>query len=182
MSGPITAAPLLPVKPVAQRRFGRFVISRASSPCSPTAAASRSARELTWPAPVAREDLEPLAVTVNALPGHARDAQVGQNRVAAPLLALFHGGQVHLDRGQPGDLQRVADRVGVVRPGAGVQQQRVGRLAACAGTRRTRPRGWSGRRSPSGPGRARSARSPPPAQQALSPGSARAGGDPADRG
>ena len=48
--------------------------------------------------------------------------------------------------GSAGDLERVADRPRVVRPRAGVQQDRVGLArAARAGARRTRPRGWSGR-------------------------------------
>ena len=46
----------------------------------------------------------------------------------APLLALVDVGEVDLDRGQPGDLERVADRLAVVGPGAGVEQRRVGDL------------------------------------------------------
>ena len=47
-----------------------------------------------------------------------------------PLLARVDVGQVHLDRRQPGDLERVADRPRVVRPGAGVEQQPVGVVGA----------------------------------------------------
>ena len=39
---------------------------------------------------------------------------------------LLHVGQVDLERGQAGDLQRVADRPRVVGPRAGVQEDRVG--------------------------------------------------------
>ena len=34
---------------------------------------------------------------------------------------------MHLDRRQPGQLERIADRVGVVRPGAGVEHDPVGK-------------------------------------------------------
>src|SRR3954471_13428379 len=44
----------------------------------------------------------------------------------AELLAGVDIGEVHLDRGQPGDLQRVADRPRVVRPRAGVEHDPVG--------------------------------------------------------
>ena len=43
-----------------------------------------------------------------------------------PLLARLDVGQVDLDGRQPGDLDRVAQRPRVVRPGAGVEQQPVG--------------------------------------------------------
>src|SRR3954449_12564703 len=44
----------------------------------------------------------------------------------AELLAGVDIGEVHLDRGQPGDLQRVADRPRVVRPRPRVEHDPVG--------------------------------------------------------
>ena len=48
--------------------------------------------------------------------------------MAAPLLALLDVREVDLDRRQPGDLERVADRPRVVGPGAGVEHGAVGDL------------------------------------------------------
>ena len=45
---------------------------------------------------------------------------------APPLLAGVDVGEVDLDRRQAGQLERVADRVGVVGPGAGVEDDPVG--------------------------------------------------------
>ena len=75
------------------------------------------------------QDLERLAVAVDALALHGAGAQVADHGHAAPLLALVDGRQVHLDRRQAGDLERVADRPRVVRPRARVQQDAVLRLA-----------------------------------------------------
>ena len=71
-----------------------------------------------------REQLERLAVAVRR-PCPARSPRQ-RSRItdsAAPLLALVDRRQVHLDRRQAGHLERVADRLGVVRPRARVEDQ-----------------------------------------------------------
>ena len=119
-----TTAALDPSKPVSQRTLTRFVTSSASSPRSaifPSSAARR-------PALIGRallEDHERLTVAVDALPGDGRDAGLAEHRDRAPVFAGHHVGEMDLDRRNAGELQRVADRAGVVRPGAGVDDRRV---------------------------------------------------------
>ena len=69
---------------------------------------------------------EPVALLARPLNG--RDAEVADDRHAAELLARLHVAEVHLDRRQRRDLERVADRPRVVGPGAGVQHEPVGDL------------------------------------------------------
>ena len=71
---------------------------------------------------------------------------LADHRHAPELLAGVDVGQVHLDRGQPGDLERVADRPRVVRPRARVEDQAVREVARLVELlARTRPRSRSGR-------------------------------------
>ena len=74
------------------------------------------------------QELECLAVAVEPLPLDAPDAQLPDHGMAAPLLALVDRRQVNLDRRDGRELERVADRVGVVRPRTRVEQQAVGPL------------------------------------------------------
>ena len=96
---------------------------------------------------------ERLAVAVGALADHAVRDEVGDHRGAAPLLALVDVRQVHLDDRHVEDLERVVDRVAVVRPGAGVDDQAVGVAVGVVDPARcTRPRcssAGSGRRASS---------------------------------
>ena len=72
---------------------------------------------------------ERFAVPLGALADHAKGHDFLQDREAPPLLALLDVGQVHLDDGRGEELDRVADRVAVVRPGARVQDDPVGPAA-----------------------------------------------------
>ena len=118
-------------------------------------------------AELAGEQLQRLAVAVGALAGDLGQDQAVEDRELAPVVARLDVGEVDLDRGQAGDVERVGDRAAVVGPGAGVDERpRRPARAAGAGTRRTRPRSWSGRRSPPGRARAPSVRSSSPARAA----------------
>ena len=92
--------------------------------------ARRSPRPRIRPAaPSSRgEQLERLAVAVGALAGDLRQDQAVEDRDPAPVVARLDVGEVHLDRRQPGQLERVGDRAAVVGPGAGVDERRVGQL------------------------------------------------------
>src|SRR5918995_488113 len=72
---------------------------------------------------------ERVPVALRPLAGDARDADALEHRHAPERLARVDVGQVHLDRGQPGDLERVAQRPGVVRPGARIEDQAVREVA-----------------------------------------------------
>ena len=69
---------------------------------------------------------ERVAVAVHALAADLRHADAVEHRHAPERLAVLDVGQVHLHRRQPGDLDGVAQRPRVVRPGARVEQQPVG--------------------------------------------------------
>src|SRR5918911_560855 len=71
---------------------------------------------------------ERLTVSVHALPHDGREAQLPHDRHATELLAMLDVGEVDLDRRKPRDLERVADRPGVVRPRPGVQDDAVGEV------------------------------------------------------
>src|SRR3954447_9263145 len=119
------AAPFEPVKPVVQRRFAGLMTTSASSPASATAWAMWSAL-LTGALQCAREELERVAVAVTPAARYTSDTEVGNDRVAPPLLARFDVREVNLDRRQAHELERVPDRVRVVRPRARIQHKRIG--------------------------------------------------------
>ena len=116
------------MKPVSQRTLTRSVTSSASS--------SRSASTRRQPVGAVHgrahrssssfRRTRAVAVAVDALALDGRDAEVADDRHAAELLARVHVGEVDLDGGQRGDLQRVADRPRVVRPRARVDDDAVG--------------------------------------------------------
>ena len=140
VSAPTTANPLVPVKPVSQRTLAIASgpgIARAHEVADDQPVELLGLEQLDEPvgatvaahAPSSRfEQLERLAIAVGALAGDGAEHQPLEHRVAPPLLARTDVGEVDLDRGHAGDLERVADRVAVVRPGAGVEQRRVGEL------------------------------------------------------
>ena len=76
--------------------------------------------------PSLRQVDERLAVAVGPLADHAVRGEVGDHRVAPPLLALVDVREVHLDDRDLEDVERVVDRVAVVRPRARVDDQPVG--------------------------------------------------------
>ena len=67
-----------------------------------------------------------LAVAVEPLADDSHTPEPREHREAAPLLALVDVREVHLDERHLERLKRVVDRPGVVRPGAGVDDQPVG--------------------------------------------------------
>ena len=69
---------------------------------------------------------ERLAIAVGAAAGDRREAQIADHRHTPPGLAALNVGQVDLQRGQRGDLERVPDRPRVVGPRARVEQDRIG--------------------------------------------------------
>src|SRR6058998_789344 len=113
---PTIAAALEPVKPVSQRTLTRSVTSRRSSSRSAKRAATRSARSGIF-VELLLEAGQSRAVALNPLAAHRGDAQVADHRLAPPRLTVLDVGKVDLDGGQAGELQRVADRPGVVGPG-----------------------------------------------------------------
>src|SRR5947209_7293299 len=64
-------------------------------------------------------------VPVGALTDETRGDQVGDDRFLAPLLALVDVGQVYLDDRDRERLECVMDRPRVVRPGRGIDDDRV---------------------------------------------------------
>src|SRR5947209_11856361 len=72
------------------------------------------------------EPLQRLPVALHASSGHVRQAQLADDRLPPPRLAPLDVGEVNLHRGQAGQLQGVADRVGVVGPRPGVEDEPVG--------------------------------------------------------
>ncbi len=75
------------------------------------------------------EPRERVPVALEPLARDARDADAVEHRHAPERLAGVDVGQMDLDGRQPGDLERVADRPRVVRPGARVEHQPVGVVA-----------------------------------------------------
>src|SRR5438552_3128649 len=69
---------------------------------------------------------ERLAVALRALPDHSVGDQIGDHRPPPPLLALVHVGKVYLNDRLPERLERVVNRVAVVRPRTWIDDQRVG--------------------------------------------------------
>src|SRR5918992_396341 len=88
----------------------------------------RSCRLRRRDAQLAGDDLECLAIAVGAVAADAADHEVGYHRRAPPLFARVHVGEVHLDGRTVGDLERVPNRVAVVRPRTRVYEQRVREL------------------------------------------------------
>ena len=72
-----------------------------------------------------RQELERFAVAVRPLARDPLRRQVADHRRPPPFLALLDVREVHLDDGHPEELDRVADRVAVVRPRAGVEDDAV---------------------------------------------------------
>src|SRR6185312_14391394 len=72
------------------------------------------------------EELERLPIAVRAFSDHALRREVAEHGVLPPLLAVLDVGQVHLHDGRLEQLERVADRVRVVRPGTGIGDDAVG--------------------------------------------------------
>src|SRR5437899_2862228 len=72
------------------------------------------------------EELERLPVPVRPLADDALRGQVRDHRDAAPLLAPVDVREVHLDERSRVRLERIVDRVAVVRPGAGIDDHAVG--------------------------------------------------------
>ena len=102
------------------------VTSSTSTPASGSSSTQRARRAPLTACQLLSQPLERLAVAVGALARDARDAQLADHRLAPPRLARVDVGQVDLDRRQAGELERVADRVRVVRPGARVEHHPVG--------------------------------------------------------
>ena len=71
------------------------------------------------------DELERLAVAVRPLADEARGHDVLEDREPAPLLALEDVREVHLHDGHGEELERVADRPRVVRPGTGIRDHAV---------------------------------------------------------
>ncbi len=91
-------------------------------------AVAAAAHQAVVGAELAGQQLQRLAVAVGALAADLRQHQAVEDRVAAPLVAVLDVGEVDLDRGQAGDVERVGDRAAVVSPGAGVDDRRVGEV------------------------------------------------------
>src|SRR5262245_45461865 len=77
---------------------------------------------------VRREELKGLAVALGALAHDALRREVGDHRIAPPVLPLVDVGEVNLDDGHLQDLDSVADRKAVVGPGGGVEDDTLGDL------------------------------------------------------
>ena len=98
---------------------------RSSSPSS-RSQRSRSSAQLR------AQHLERLTVAVGAFPRDPPEAELGDHRAPAPLLAGVDVGEVDLDGGQRVELKRIADRVGVVRPGTRVQHDASHASSSCS--------------------------------------------------
>src|SRR5439155_14649064 len=72
------------------------------------------------------DELERLAVAVRALSDDALRGEVCDHGLAAPLLALVDVREVDLDERDGQQLERVPDRIRVVRPGPRVRDDAVG--------------------------------------------------------
>src|SRR5207249_10138518 len=72
------------------------------------------------------EELQGLPVPVRALAEDALGDKVGDDGVAPPLLASLDVREVNFDDRRVEQLERIADRVRVVRPRAGVDDHAVG--------------------------------------------------------
>src|SRR4051794_12958966 len=64
-------------------------------------------------------------VAVGAMADEASGDEIGDDRLAPPLLPLVDVGQVHLDDRDRERLERIMDRPRVVRPGGGIDDDRV---------------------------------------------------------
>src|SRR4051794_6894975 len=76
--------------------------------------------------PPLREELERFPVPVGALADHAGGGDLREDGVLSPLLALLDVREVHLDDRRVEELERVADRIAVVRPRAGIRDDAAG--------------------------------------------------------
>src|SRR3954451_17776762 len=137
--GPTRARALLPLKPVSQRASAiasgpespgrtRSPTISWSRPASATASASWSARPSLILCKLLAQNLEGTTVALDALAGNPSDHEPVEHRMASPLLAVVHVGDVDLHRRNPGQLEGIADRPAVVGPRAGVENGAVGAL------------------------------------------------------
>src|SRR5439155_22963676 len=78
-----------------------------------------------WSLRPSREKLERLPVALGALADHAFRDDVRDHGHAPPLLALLDIREVHLDDRKLEQLERVANRIAVVRPRAGIDDDAV---------------------------------------------------------